>query len=204
MSEETTEGLSVEAKAELRLWRKRLRAQLLQTRAALADKEREEKNNLILERIKENFLEKLSCSLVGIYWPIRGEVDVRPLVELIRRGGGTAALPVVVGKAQPLVFRVWREGDTLRKGAYEIPEPEHGPAVEPDILFVPPLGFDADCYRLGYGGGFYDRTLQAVQKKPLTIGVAFEVARLDSIRPQSYDKPLDYVMTELVLQQQCH
>ncbi len=71
--------------------------------------------------------------------------------------------------------------------------------MEPDVLIVPLLGFDSMCYRLGYGGGFYDRTLRTALRRPVTIGVGFELARLDTIQPQPYDVPMDLILTEVAM-----
>ena len=103
---------------------------------------------------------------------------------------------MVVGKGLPLVFRLWKRGDAMEAGVMGIPQPARDSRVEPEVLLVPLVGFDSGCYRLGYGGGYYDRTLAAARKKPVTIGIGFELARLATIYPQPYDVPLDFLVTE--------
>jgi 5-formyltetrahydrofolate cyclo-ligase len=100
-------------------------------------------------------------------------------------------LPVVVEKAQPLIFRPWSPGVAMANGVWNIPIPAEGNPVYPDTLLVPLVGFDGKNYRLGYGGGFYDRTIAAMPRRPRTIGIGFACGRLRSIFPQPHDVPLD-------------
>ena len=106
------------------------------------------------------------------------------------------ALPVVVEKNRPLEFRPWRPGAKMALGVYDIPYPAEGKAVTPEALLVPMVGFDRAGYRLGYGGGYYDRTLAALPKKPLCIGISFALGRIDSIHPLPHDIPMDFIVTE--------
>ena len=106
------------------------------------------------------------------------------------------ALPVVVAPRQPLVFREWHPGVTLASGALGIPYPVGSDPVVPTAVLVPMNGWDEAGYRLGYGGGFFDRTLASLAKKPVVIGVSYELARIKTIRPQSWDIPMDWVVTE--------
>jgi 5-formyltetrahydrofolate cyclo-ligase len=121
---------------------------------------------------------------------------VRPFVAKLRAQGVTPALPVVVGKDQPLEFRAWNEAEPLVAGGFGLSYPGPGPALHPDALVVPLLGFDGDGCRLGYGAGYYDRTLAALRPKPLLVGVGFECGRLATIHPQPHDVPMDTVVTE--------
>ncbi len=134
--------------------------------------------------------------MVGGYFPFRGEIDVLPLLAEVQRRGAEIALPVVMGRAQPLAFRRWVPGDPLVAGVYGIPYPAREDRVEPDLLLVSLLGFDPACYRLGYGGGFYDRTLRAATTKPFTVGLGLEQGCLPTIHPQPYDVALDCTVTE--------
>lgn len=106
------------------------------------------------------------------------------------------ALPVVVEKNWPLVFREWAPDAKLAPGIWDIPVPVDTPAVEPDVLLVPLVGFDPERGRLGYCGGHYDRTLASMCRKPLTIGIGFELAALPTIYPQPHDIPMDVIVTE--------
>ena len=190
-------------------WRRATRAELLRTRDALPAEAHLSRSNGILERLNLLFAAfgSMQGVLVGAYWPIRREVDVFPFVEWLVAQGAAAALPVIVGKGQPLQFRRWQPGDPLEKGTYGIPQPVaisaapagHPPAtlaVKPAVLLIPLVGFDAACFRLGYGGGFYDRTLGTFRKRPMTIGIGFELARLETIYPQPCDVAMDYIVTE--------
>ncbi len=133
---------------------------------------------------------------VSVYWPFKGEPDLRPWMDQVRARGGRTALPVVVGKAQPLVFRLWAHGEPLERGVWNIPVPREGAPVAPDIVIAPVGGFDRAGFRLGYGGGFYDRTLAAQAKRPRIVGVGYAQAAIATIYPQPHDIPMDLVVTE--------
>jgi 5-formyltetrahydrofolate cyclo-ligase len=142
----------------------------------------------------------LARGVTAFCWPFRNEYDARFLAHKLRERGAQTALPVVVKAGQPLLFRLWKPGDVLAAGVYDIPYPASGEAVTPDAVLAPMNGFDAGGYRLGYGGGFFDRTLAALRagggSRPVAIGVAYEQARMQTIYPQPYDIPMDYVVTE--------
>lgn len=106
------------------------------------------------------------------------------------------ALPVIVERGQPLVFREWTPGSLMVQGTWKIPMPASGEGVFPDLLIVPLVGFDRKGYRLGYGGGFYDRTIAAMPERPRTIGVGFELGLLETIYPQPHDIALEMIVTE--------
>ena len=180
---------------EVNAWRKAQRAALIAARQALGAAEHRAASRAILDRLGAEF-PNLAARLVGFYWPIRRELDPLPLVRRLIAAGGAAALPMVVGKGQPLEFRRWQPGATMAVGVYDIPYPAEGPAVVPQALLVPLLGFDAAGYRLGYGAGYYDRTIASFADKPLLIGVGFELGRLATIFPQPHDIPMDVVLTE--------
>lgn len=138
----------------------------------------------------------LAQGVVAFCWPHRHEYDARHLAARLRRAGAKTVLPVVVASGAPLVFREWQPGVPLAGGPQDIPYPANAPELVPDTLLLPMVGFDARGYRLGYGGGFFDRTLAAMPKRPSVIGVAHELARLDTIFPQPHDVAADYVVTE--------
>ena len=136
---------------------------------------------------------------VGFCWPIQNEPDLRPLLAQWRatgRPGFAALLPVVVAPATPLAFRAWDDRTPLIEDRYGIPYPPEGEFVRPEALLIPVNAFDAAGFRLGYGGGFFDRTLAALTPRPLTIGIGFELARVESIVPAAHDVALDAVVTE--------
>lgn len=121
---------------------------------------------------------------------------MRPLVERWRSTGCRVALPVVVAAGAPLAFREWAAGGALQPDRYGIPTPVAGDWLVPELLLIPLNGFDAAGYRLGYGGGFFDRTLAACVPRPRAVGVGFEINRVASIRPEAHDQRLDLVVTE--------
>lgn len=183
---------------ELREWRKALRAELVARRMAVTAATLAAWRRTIDDRLERGF-PQLARGTVGLCWPYRNEYDARFLAQHLRERGARTALPAVVAPRQPLVFREWHPGVEMAHGVYDIPYPVDTPEVVPDAVLVPMNGFDAQGYRLGYGGGFFDRTLEklvAEGRKPLVIGVTYELARIDTIRPQPYDIPMDYVVTE--------
>jgi 5-formyltetrahydrofolate cyclo-ligase len=180
---------------EVRRWRKEQRARLIARRQAIPQNERRRLQSSILDLVERHFPE-LANRLVGFYWPFRGEIGLHSLVRRLVARGARAALPVVVEQRQPLEFRAWRPGAPLERGVWSIPIPAEREVVRPTALLVPLVGFDADGFRLGYGGGYYDRTLAATNPKPLTIGIGFELGRLPTIYPQPHDVPMDALVTE--------
>ena len=180
---------------EIRAWRRATRADLLAKRLAVRRAERYRIRSVLHERISEQFSE-LRLATIGFYWPFKSEIDLNDLVQEFLTHDAAAALPVVVQKQQPLEFWRWRPHMRLGRGLWNIPVPTERDVVEPTAILVPLLGFDAAGYRLGYGGGYYDRTLATMKSKPLTIGVGYERGRLETIYPQSHDIPLDAIVTE--------
>ena len=145
------------------------------------------------------FLRPLPAStIVSGFASLPEELNVWQLLRRLHARGFLLALPVVQAKRQPLVFRAWVPGDVMASGVWGIAEPTADkPEVEPDILLVPLLAFDAAGWRLGYGGGFYDRTLQALRaKKQITaVGLAYDEQRVDAVPHLDYDQRLDWVLT---------
>lgn len=131
---------------------------------------------------------------VAGYWPIRGELDLRPWLTRAPDAGARVALPVVVEKGQPVEFHLWALGAKMTRGIWNIPVPADAQAVVPDIVLAPLLGVDAAGYRLGNGGGYYDMTLAALEEKPRVIGVGHEFCPMKTIFPQPWDVPMDEVI----------
>ncbi len=181
-----------------RAHRRALRRRLVDSRVALAADDLASFSTAIQEHLRLNF-PQLATMRVGFYWPIQGEADLRPLIEAwIAQGepGFTALLPVVVERGAALVFRGWDPQVHLASDACGILAPAAGETQRPQALLIPVNGFDAAGYRLGYGGGFFDRTLAALDPRPLSIGVGFELSRVDSVRPEAHDVRLDAIVTE--------
>ena len=183
----------------LKNWRKEERERLVAARLAL-DADTLHEFRSVIDNHLERAFPGLARGTLAFCWPFKNEYDPRFLAHRMRQLGARTALPVVVAPKQPLIFRLWKPGDELAKGVYDIPYPAAGDPVVPDAALVPMNGFDEGGYRLGYGGGFFDRTLAALRsgdpKRPIAIGVTYELARMPTIHPQSYDIPMNYVVTE--------
>lgn len=139
-----------------------------------------------------------SDAIIGSYWPVKSEVDVRPLLTYFYKRGHTCALPFVQAQNKPLLFREWSPGNLLISGIYNILTPdETAPLVTPTVLFIPVLGFDRQGHRLGHGEGYYDRTLEQLRaKNPLiAIGIAFDCQEVESIPYESFDQRMNYILT---------
>ena len=136
---------------------------------------------------------------VSAYWPLDDEFDPRPLIDHLHAAGHPIGLPVVVGRGQPLVFRRWQPGTALVQGNFRVltPPPE-APEVTPAVILAPLLAFDAAGYRLGYGGGFYDRTIARLRAagRVLVIGVAYAAQEVPTVPRDATDQPLDWIVTE--------
>jgi len=133
------------------------------------------------------------------YWPLEDEADPRKLADILLALGHPILLPRVMGRRRPLSFRHWREGDATEKSAFGVIEPlESAPAARPDAVFVPMLAFDARGFRLGYGGGYYDRSLASLraQGPVLAIGVAYAGQETAALPHEAHDERLDLVVTE--------
>jgi 5,10-methenyltetrahydrofolate synthetase len=176
--------------------RKLRREQLLAARAGLPDRDEREQ---ALRRHVAEWLARAEVRAVAFFWPIRGEPDLRVVMAdwLAEDERRVAALPAVSGDT--LVFHAWTHDAPMRAAEFGIPVPARGRPVQPDCLLVPCVGFDARRYRLGYGGGYYDRTLVQTVPWPLCVGIAFEVGHLDSIEPQAHDIALDAVITDVAI-----
>lgn len=180
---------------EVTEWRKAERSRLLDVRRNLPLADRA----ALIEPLLANLrcvLQKLSFGSLGIYWPIQREVDVRPLADkLCREKGAVLALPVVVQKGAPLEYWKWQMGAPVERGFWNIPVPKQRQVIEPDAVIAPLVGFSGK-YRLGYGGGYFDRTLGAAKKRPFAIGIGFEFSRVEGFVPQPHDIPMNVIVTE--------
>lgn len=183
------------AEPSLTEWRRAERTRLIAARLALSARAR----NTLARRITghlDGLIGDPAGVLVSGYWPFRGEPDLRDWFRDLRERRGLIALPVVVERGKPLLFRLWRKGERLERGVWNIPAPAAGEPVFPQIVIAPLVGFDAAGYRLGYGGGFFDRTLAALPPSTIAIGVGYEMAEMATIRPHGFDIPMRYVVTE--------
>jgi 5-formyltetrahydrofolate cyclo-ligase len=175
--------------------RRALRSRLIAERQNLTDAEHRRLSQAITANLQAHLL-PFGSRVIAFYWPHRAEYDPMPVVERIVADGGVAALPLIVARGAALEFRQWHPDIEMLVGLYEIPHPAGDVAVIPNVILVPTVGFDQAGYRLGYGGGYYDRTIATLPRRPHTIGIGFEFGRLASIDPQPHDVPMDAIVTE--------
>jgi 5-formyltetrahydrofolate cyclo-ligase len=180
-------------------WRLRMRTDLIARREGVSLSRRRGLDAGINALLTQAFPLTAGC-VVAFCWPYRAEVDVRFAVRAFRERGAMAALPEVAGRGRPLQFRQWWPGAAMVSGPLGIPAPVDTAVVVPDAAFVPLVGFDDAGYRLGYGGGYFDRTLAALARKPLTVGVGTDAGRLPTIHPQPHDIAMDFIVTQAGVQ----
>ena len=178
--------------------RRALRRQFIERRMALSVDACAKLSASVCEHLRNNF-PQLAQMRVGFCWPVKNEPDLRPLLTSWLAAGDpgfAALLPVVVELDSPLAFRAWTPGTRLLVDRYGIPTPESGEFLLPQALLLPVNVFDVAGFRIGYGGGYFDRTLAALKPAPLSIGVGYELARVDSIGPLPHDIRLDAMVSE--------
>jgi len=185
-----------EERAQILRWRKAERERLIAARLATPAEDRRRFSALI-----ETHLHRAVGNVQGVtvsaYSPFRGEPVLRDLLQSILARGGRTALPVVVAPGKPLLFRLWSPGDPTERGVWDIPVPSSRAAVVvPDVVIAPVVGFDPACYRLGYGGGFFDRTLASLARRPRAFGIGYSQAALSTIHPLEHDIAMDAIVTE--------
>lgn len=192
----------MDTRQEIMDWRRAERERQIAARMALPVAQRQDCSQRISRRLDSHWREEQALApgtVVSAYWPLRGEPDLRPWLGQLHDEGLICVLPVVVEKAQPLRFRRWFPGCAMEKGFWNIPVPADPAEHVPQLLIAPVVGFDPQCYRLGYGGGYFDRTLASLRSRgaPFTVtGVGYSAARLDTIHPLPHDIPLQAVITE--------
>lgn len=178
-----------------------LRDLALESRATISREKRDVFSRYIAaEGLK--LVYRFQPSSVAVFYPIVNEPNTLPLITGLYEAQFRVALPVVVSPNLPLIFRFWCPGDDIGVGNMKIPEPASSAReVIPDLFFVPMVAFDRFCNRIGYGGGYYDRTLAAIrtQKQIKTIGIAYNNAEIARIPTQYHDQKLDYILTETEL-----
>lgn len=192
-------AVDFEQERDVARWRRAERMRLAELRENLGQAGRAQVSERISEYLARVLTERgarLGTVLSG-YWPIKGEPDLRPLLIKLHRTGFTIVLPVVEIRAAPLIFRLWTPEMKMVRGDWNIPvPPPDAEILNPNFVLAPCLGWDRSCFRLGWGGGYFDRTLTVLAPRPATIGIALSAAHLPSIYPQPHDIPLDMILTE--------
>ena len=186
--------------ADVARWRKSERKRLRAERTALSVGERARIAEALadhLDALLSERTEQDAGRIVSGYWPIKGEPDLRGWFAAQYEAGAVTSLPVVETRAAPLVFRAWSPGAKMVRGDWNIPvPPAEAEQVVPAVVLAPLVGWDAAGYRLGYGGGYFDRTLAALSPRPYAIGVGLQQAQIETIYPQPHDIRLDAIITE--------
>lgn len=180
---------------EMKTWRRQQREQLIARRIAVGGYQRKLWQHEILIKLFD-ILSKIEPGIIAFYWPFKGEIDCRDLIADLLQQGWLAALPAVTKVSSPLEFRQWTAEAPMIPGIWKIPVPKSRTIIVPNVMLIPLVGFDESHYRLGYGGGYYDRTIVRIETSLIKIGIGFEQARLKTIYPQSYDIAMDIILTE--------
>lgn len=190
------EGAPVDARqaTDLARWRKAERSRLIALRCALPAEDRAQYTAAIARKLDELISERPD-EIVSAYWPIRAEPDLRSWMRAASLRGVRVALPVALELGRPMTFREWQPDSPMARGLWKIPYPAAGREVSPTTVIAPLVGFDSAFYRLGYGGGFFDRTLATLARKPMAIGVGYPQLRISTVFPQSHDIPMDWIVT---------
>ena len=181
--------------------RKTLRQSLLSQREDMADRLA---RCTALQDILRVWLLQREDTIIGAYWPIKGEFDPLPALHRWKEDGELTdqpqrrriGLPVSNKTHKTLTFHAWYPGCEMEKDAYDIPKPKGTELLIPTLLLVPCVGYGPGGYRLGYGGGFYDRTLAVMQPRPYTVGLGFTEGFVDDFKPQPHDQPLDTILND--------
>ena len=177
--------------------KKRLRAEMTGIRGRLTGRDRAA--NAVRDRFLSRFGDGIEGTTVSAYWPIRDELDPRPLLHALAESGAACALPAVVGRDRPLVFRAWRPGDTLVEARFGLHEPAGSAAsLTPRIVIAPLLAVDPAGRRLGYGGGYYDRTIRALRRggEVVAVGIGYDVQIRPSVPAGPGDMRVDWVVSD--------
>jgi 5,10-methenyltetrahydrofolate synthetase len=176
-------------------FRSRLRREKIEARLAMSADEHA-RASAAIEAGLEGLLADRPAQVIAFCWPLRKEFDCRPLVGRLLARGWQAVQPVVIAPESPMVFRPWTPATPMTTDRHGIPIPAGDSSLDPDVVLLPLVAFDAAGYRIGYGGGYFDRTLAAMAPRPLAIGIGFELARVETTRPQAHDIRLDAIVTE--------
>jgi 5-formyltetrahydrofolate cyclo-ligase len=179
---------------EVKIWRRTAREKILAARAAIALPIRQTMARRLMERLREVLKDRPGP--ISFYWPIKAEPDLRPLMQELDAAGVALCLPVATKLGEPLTFRPWRKGAPMIRGFWNIPVPATDEVVHPRTLIAPFVGYDGLSYRLGYGGGFFDRTLAKYGAGAQAIGIGWSMFRLKTIQPRPHDIRMTTIVTQ--------
>lgn len=204
MTDATTgQGTKPTSAPDVAIWRKAERLRLLDERGTLTLAHRQVATERIITHLEQVLAAQfgdLQGMTISAWWPIKAELNLRHWMEaLVARGIGVA-LPVVATPSAPLQFRLWTPHCAMERGFWNIPVPAEGAVVVPDVTLAPVVGWDAAGFRLGYGGGYFDRTLAALSPRPFAIGIGLQAAQVATIHPQPHDIAMDAIITETGVQ----
>lgn len=180
--------------ADVNRWRKAERERLLALRAALDADQREAELARVCQQL-DALLQSSGVTVLGAYWPMHGEPDLRRWMAKQADSGLTIALPVIRSVNQPLQYSRWHPRCAMRRGRWGIAEPAEDNWVQPPLVLAPLVGADQQRHRLGFGGGYFDRSLAAASPRRQAIGVGFSCARITTIYPQAHDVAMDAIVT---------
>ncbi|MET0279537.1 MAG: 5-formyltetrahydrofolate cyclo-ligase [Steroidobacteraceae bacterium] len=192
-------------RAGIMAWRREERQRLIEARLRQPVAARQQASARIIEHLDGHVRAAALLqpgAIVSGYWPLRGEPDLRPWLAALHAQGWQCVLPVVVEKGAPLRFRRWFPGCAMEKGFWDIPVPADPATLTPRLLLAPVVGFDRLCYRLGYGGGYFDRTLAELRGAALpfqALGVGYAAAEIPSVRPLPHDIGLQAIVTDVAV-----
>ena len=187
---------------EIARWRKAERLRLTGLRQSVSLQQRRQNSQLIIRQL-DDYLRSMPETILSVYWPIKGEPNLLAWMKRLFHCGSRIALPVVESTNAPMVFREWTPDARMQAGIWNIPVPAEGQLLVPTLVIAPVVGFDAANYRLGNGGGYFDRTLAELisdKRRPTIIGVGYECLQIPTICPQPHDIPMDMVITEKIPQ----
>ncbi len=182
--------------ATIASWRREQRGKLIAMRETINGAERAAAARIIADKL-DRIADARGVRSIGLYWPIKNEISLLHWGGMLaQRTGAALSLPVVIEPKAPLEYWRWIPGEAMEAGFWNIPRPTRREVLTPDLVLAPVVGFDRANYRLGYGGGYFDRTLAVLRPRPLVIGIGYGFSALETIFPQPHDVPLDGVLTE--------
>jgi len=193
----SAEGFSVvdaQTETDVARWRKAERIRLLAERKSFSRSDIVAAAKAVTDQL-DRFIHFRPGIAISVYWPIRAELDLRDWMRTLAERDAKVLLPVITERGRPIRFFTWTPDCRMVAGFWNIPVPENGEEMAPDVSIVPVVGYDSEKYRLGYGGGYFDRTLASLKQPPVTYGIGHRSAEVPTIFPQPHDIPMDHIVT---------